>query len=176
MTESDEDLAQRARNGEAAAFHALLRRHYGLIYRLAYRLLGQAADADDVAQDVCAGLAAKIATFRGGSRFTTWLYAVTLNAVRDHGRRQRTIARLQGSYAAFAESAAADWADSEDRVRWLYHQIASLGGALQETALLVLAEDLSHAEAARALGVKEGTVSWRMLEVKKQLKAMARHD
>jgi RNA polymerase sigma-70 factor (ECF subfamily) len=52
----------------------------------------------------------------------------------------------------------------------------ALEPAFKETALLVLAEDLSHAEAGAVLGVKESTVSWRMHEVKKKLKAMAEHE
>lgn len=176
MTESDEELAVRAQKGEAAAFRLLLERHYGLIYRVAYRLLGSSADAEDLAQEVCSGLASKIAGFRGRSRFSTWLYTVTLNAARDHGRRQRTIARLQGTYLGLTEHLAADWADSDVKVRWLYVALDRLDRGLKETALLILAEELSHREAGEVLGIKESTVSWRMHEVKKKLKAMAQHD
>ena len=48
-----------------------------------------------------------------------------------------------------------------------------VGGVLKETAVLVLAEGLSHAEAAAMLGIKESTVSWRMHELRKHLKQMA---
>jgi len=67
----------------------------------------------------------------------------------------------------------ADWADSEMRLRWLYGAIGRLDPALKETALLVLAEDLNHAQVGEILGVRESTVSWRMHEVRKRLKAMA---
>lgn len=176
MSDSDETLVDRARDGDRVAFRLLLERHYPLIYRLAYRFLGSAAEAEDIAQEVCAGLARKLAGFRGGGRFTTWLYTVILNACRDHGRRQRTLAEMQGAYIAFSEQRHADWADTGARVAWLYQAIDRLDGALKETALLVLAEELSHAEAAAVLGVKESTVSWRMHEAKKRLKAMANHD
>ena len=49
-----------------------------------------------------------------------------------------------------------------------------LDPALKETALLVIAEDMSHAQAGEILGVKEATVSWRMHEIRKRLKMMAR--
>ena len=176
MAETDQELALRARHGEVAAFAVLLRRNYDLIYRVAYRFLGSPADAEDVAQDVCSRLAEKIVGFRGQSRFSTWLYSVTLNAVRDHGRRQRGLAALSGIYARLAEQRAADWADSEGRVRWLYLALDRLDAGLKETALLILGEDMSHAAAAEILGIREGTVAWRMSEVKKQLKAMAHHD
>jgi len=170
---SDEELAARARNGDEAAFGQVLERHYDRLYRIAYRFFGSAVEAEDVAQDICMALAARIRTFRGDSRFSTWLYAVALNACRDHARRQTSRMKLQGSFAAFAEQRSADWADSDERARWLYRAVDKLDPALKETALLVLAEDMSHAEAGEVLGVKENTISWRMHEAKKRLKAMA---
>jgi RNA polymerase sigma-70 factor (ECF subfamily) len=67
----------------------------------------------------------------------------------------------------------ADWVDSDRRVRWLYQAIGKLKPDLRETALLVLAEDMSHAEAGDVLGIKEATVSWRMHEVRRHLSQMA---
>jgi RNA polymerase sigma-70 factor (ECF subfamily) len=176
MGESDEDLAIRAQRGDGRAFQCLLERNYAVIYRFAYRFMGQRADAEDIAQDVCSTLAQRMSGYRGQGRFTTWLYAVTLNAVRDHGRRRRTIENLHGAYASIAEHGRADWADSDARTRWLYGAFDQLDGGLKETALMVIAEDMTHAEAAKVLGVKESTVSWRMGEIKKRLKAMARND
>jgi RNA polymerase sigma-70 factor (ECF subfamily) len=176
MGESDENLAVRAQQGDGKAFHSLLERNYDLIYRFAYRFMGQRADAEDIAQDVCATLADRILAYRGRSRFSTWLYAVTLNCVRDHGRRRRTIATLQGSYAMHDAHRRADWDDTDRRTRWLYAALDQLEPGLKETALLVIAEDMTHSEASQVLGVKESTVSWRMSEVKKRLKAVARHD
>jgi RNA polymerase sigma-70 factor, ECF subfamily len=176
MIETDEELAFRAQQGEATAFRALLQRHYDRIYRVAYRYLGSAADAEDVAQDVCTQLARKLSGFGGRSRFTTWIYAVALNAARDFGRRRRTISALQGAYVDYAEQRDADWADSDGRVRWLYVALDRLDPGLKDTALLILAEELTHADAAVVLGIKESTVSWRMHEVKKRLKAMVQHE
>ena len=173
MGPSDLDLARRAGAGERDAFQQLLERHYDLIYRLGYRFFGNAADAEDVAQELCLALAGKIGAFAGRSRFSTWLYRVAINACRDHARRQANIRALQGASVAFAEHQRADWADSEGKVRWLYEAIGTLDPALQETALLVLAEELSHREAGEVLGIAEATVSWRMHKVKERLKALA---
>ena len=173
MRDADQELARRAVGGEGAAFRLLLERHYGLVYRVAYRFLGSAADAEDVAQDIALSLATRIRQFRGDSRFTTWLYRVAVNACRDHARRQ---AAARGAHAAFAVEEArwqGEWADGDRRLRWLYQAIDRLDPALKETVLLVVAEDLSHAEAGEILGVKEATVSWRMHEVRKRLKVMA---
>jgi RNA polymerase sigma-70 factor (ECF subfamily) len=173
MGSSDIDLARRAAAGDSGAFRELLERHYDLLYRLAYRFFGNRADAEDVAQDVCLALAVRIRGFEGKSRLSTWLYRVAVNACRDHARRQANIRALHGASAAFVEHQRADWADSEGKVRWLYEAIGALDPSLQETALLVLTEDLNHRDAGEVLGVAEATVSWRMHKVKERLKALA---
>jgi RNA polymerase sigma-70 factor (ECF subfamily) len=174
MSVSDLDLALRAKDGDRVAFRRLLERHYDTLYRVAYRFFGNAAEAEDVAQEIAMTLADRIDSFRGESRLSTWLYRVAFNACRDHARRQRNVRDLQTNYMAFAEHRAADWADSDEKVRWLYRAVGKLEPALKETALLVLAEDMSHAEAGEVQGVAESTVSWRMHEVKKRLKNIAR--
>ncbi|CAN5305430.1 RNA polymerase sigma factor [soil metagenome] len=172
MDVTDHDLARKAGKGDRAAFRHLLERHYALLYRVAYRFLGNAAEAEDVAQEVALVLASRIAGFDGRARFTTWLYQVTVNACRDHVRRRASIARMQSAFVDVAAAREADWADSGARVRWLYRALDALDPALKETALLVLAEELSHAETGAILGIKENTVSWRMHEVRKRLKTM----
>lgn len=168
----DRELAERAQGGDRNAFQQLLERHYDTAYRVAWRFLGSIEDAEDVAQDVCLALPAKLASYRARSRFSTWLYAVVVNACRDHLRRRKSAEALQSSYAMLREMDVADQADDAARLNWLNRALATLEPALRETAILVLEEDLSHGEAAQALGCAEGTVSWRMAEVRKRLKAL----
>lgn len=170
MTSDDRDLARLAANGDRMAFRHLLERHYDTAYRVALRYTGTIEDAEDIAQDICLGLVDKLASYRGESRFSTWLYRVVLNACRDQSRRKQSSERLQANFAMFREQDAADQRDSRARLDWLNEAVASLEEKLRETAILVLAEDLSHAEAAEALGCAESTVSWRMHEVRKKLK------
>jgi RNA polymerase sigma-70 factor (ECF subfamily) len=59
------------------------------VYNLARRLLGNAADAEDVTQDVFLQLVRKLPTYRGNAAFSTWLYRVTVNAALAHRRKQR---------------------------------------------------------------------------------------
>jgi RNA polymerase sigma-70 factor (ECF subfamily) len=174
MSVNDLDLAQKAKDGDRAAFRHLLERHYDTLYRVSYRFFGSAAEAEDVAQEIAMTLADRISSFRGESRFSTWLYRVAINGCRDHARRLRRSGELDRNYMAFAEQRAADWADSGEKVRWLYRALDRLDPAFKETALLVLAEDMSHAHAGEVLGVAERTVSWRMHEVKRRLKTIAR--
>ena len=167
----DSELAAQAVRGDREAFGRLVERHYDLIYRLAYRMLGSAADAEDIAQDVCLALATRIGQFSGRSRFTTWLCAIVLNQCRDFLRRRKSSEGLAQKYAVLREADAADHADSQQRSSWLHDALSALEPNLRETAILVVAEDFSHAQAAEALGCAETTVSWRMHMVKKRLRA-----
>ena len=84
---SDLDLIGQAQKGDSAAFGRLVERHYDFVYRVAWRWSGRKADAEDIAQEVCARLGRAIRTYRGGGAFTTWLYAMTMNAARDLSRK-----------------------------------------------------------------------------------------
>jgi RNA polymerase sigma-70 factor (ECF subfamily) len=167
----DSELVRQALRGDRAAFRRLVDRHYDMIYRIARRYVGSAADAEDIAQDVCLALVTKLAQFKGGSRFSTWLCAIVINQCRDFSRRRKAAQKLVENYVFRRASEDADHADSERRSEWLKAALLGLEPALRETALLVVGEDFSHAEAAEALGCAESTVSWRMHMVRKALRA-----
>ena len=93
-----------------------------------------------------------------------------MNACRDHIKKRVNSRSLEERYVALDKSLTAEQQETEKKTAWLYRQIAALKPPLPETALLVLTEELSHAEAGKILGCAESTVSWRMHEVKKQLK------
>ena len=172
MTTGDNDLAERAGGGDREAFRVLLERHYDRMYRLAYRFCGTHADAEDLAQDICLSLPAKLRAFRGEARFTTWLYRVVVNAARDLHRKKATADRLTETFAEVEDLNRATDAETRKEMTWVYEALASMNPDLHETALLVLAEGLSHGEAAEVLDVKENTISWRMHEIRKQLKRL----
>lgn len=167
---SDHRLVGLAVGGDAAAFNRLVERHYDLIFRLCVRMLSNKQDAEDVTQDICVSLVDKMERFHGKSKFTTWLYQVTINACRDYLRRRSTIERIQSEFMEVEALQAADEAERRENIAWAYEQINKLGDDLRETALLVVAEGLSHAEAGRILQVSENTISWRMMKIRNQLK------
>ncbi|MFZ5676079.1 MAG: RNA polymerase sigma factor [Pseudomonadota bacterium] len=176
MDASDPDLVRRARDGDRTAFRLLLERHYDLMFRVAYRFLGSRVEAEDAAQEMAMALARKIGSFGGRSRFTTWLYQLAVNHCRDQIRRRQTLGRMEAAFVEVDARRSADWADSERRLDWLYQAIDRLAPDLRETALLVLGEDMTHAQAGEVLGIKETTVSWRMHEIRKRLTVLARTE
>ncbi|MEM1277101.1 MAG: sigma-70 family RNA polymerase sigma factor [Pseudomonadota bacterium] len=172
----DQRLALCAASGDRDAFERLVGRNYDLIHRLAWRFLGGPPDSEDLAQDVCIALGQKIQLFRGEARFRTWLYQVVLNAARDRMRRNQSRAR---AVARFAELDGLRRAEDDDRARsadWLRAAIATLKPELRETAVLVLDEGLSHGDAAQVLDLSPGTVSWRLSEIRKELRRLAKEE
>lgn len=176
METTDESLALAAAGGDRAAFAALITRHYDRIHGLAWRLTGSAADAQDLAQDICAALPAKLAGWRGEARFTTWLYRVVVNACADLRRRHMTRARAADGWGDWEIARQAEIVEARAAQDWLETAMARLSPELRETVALVLGEELTQAEAGQVLGVSEGTIAWRMSEVKKRLRRMAEED
>ena len=175
MTTSDETLATAARGGDRAAFSLLVERHYDRVFRLAFRMTGRSADAEDLAQDICLSLPQRLGNWEGRGKFTTWLYRVVVNATHDARRKSATRAKAAQGWgdaevlnrAAAAENkAAADWLTAAMRV---------LPEDLRDTLALIL-DDMTHREAAKVLGLSEGTISWRIAEAKKALRALKEAD
>jgi len=118
MDTPDEMLANAAAHGDRAAFSALVGRHYDRIHGLAWRLTGSRTEAEDLAQDICAALPAKLRNWRGEARFTNWLFRVVVNAAHDLRRRQATRSRAAQGWGDWelarqdeiaVEAAARDW-------------------------------------------------------------------
>lgn len=176
METSDETLVAAAAAGDRAAFAALVGRHYDRVFRVSWRLTGSRAEAEDLAQDVCAGLAAKLQGWRAEARFTTWLYRVVVNAAQDRRRRQAARDRAADGWGEWELARQAAMADAVAAQDWLTVAMGQLPAHLRETVALVLGEDLSQAQAASVLGLSEGTVAWRMSEVRRLLRAMLQEE
>ena len=176
MDTPDETLAEAAAGGDRAAFAVLLGRHYDRIFALAFRLTGSRADAEDLAQEICAALPVKLARWRAEARFTTWLYRVVVNATHDLRRRQAVRARAATGWGDWEIARQDQIAEEAAALDWLARAMTRLSPELRDTVALVLGEELTQAQAAAVLGVSEGTIAWRMSDVKKRLKAIAAEE
>lgn len=169
---SDETLIARARAGERHAFGQLVERHYDFIFRTACKWAGARSDAEDIAQEVCIKLATAIGSFDGRSAFTSWLYRVTVNAVRDmqraRGRRGRNVDR----FAEVSPESALPDQEEATAAGEVWAAVDRLPEKQRMAVILVYAEDKSHAEAAAFMGCKESTVSWHLHEARKSLRGL----
>ena len=97
MEGNDLDLVDRARAGETDAFRELVDRHSRTMFKTAFRLTGNEADADDLVQEAFLRAFRKLDRFDGRSQFSTWLYRITVNCgmdlMRKKSRRQARAAR-----------------------------------------------------------------------------------
>ena len=171
MSVTDQDLALAAASGDGQAFASLLDRHYDRLFAFCFRMTGRREEAEDLTQDICAALPAKLASFRGDAKVTTWLYRVAMNAAHDRRRRNATYMKASDGWGDWETNRTAANAEVAEQIDWLIEAMTQLSDDLRDTLALVL-DDMTHADAAQVLGVSEGTVSWRISEAKKALKAL----
>src|SRR5215813_1142224 len=98
----DSELVEKAKNGDRRALEKLVLRHQAWIYNIAVRMVFQPHDAEEVTQEVLIKVITKLSTFKGESKFRTWLYRIAANHVLNMKRRA-----AETSVATFAEYGAA---------------------------------------------------------------------
>ncbi len=176
--ECDEGLVVRAVDGDRAAFAALVTRHYDFIFRAAFKWCGNREDAEDVAQDVCVRLGKSIRSWSRDSKFSTWLYRIVINAVRDGQRKNAASLRKVEAWAAEPTRPQVQMPDEaeHDEANELWAYVRQLPKKSCDAVMLVYGEELNHAEAAKVMGCAEGTVSSHIHAAKKQLKVLMGDD
>jgi len=85
----DAELVRRTAAGDERAFEELVGKHQHLVLNIVYRYLGDRSVADDVAQEVFCIVWCKAGSFKGGSKFTTWLYRVVANRCLQFRRKKK---------------------------------------------------------------------------------------
>ena len=175
---TDEALAARAAAGDEAAFEEIVTRYHGRVFRLAARLTGNDADAADVLQDTFLRAYRGLASFRGASRFGTWLYRIATNAALAH-RRSRArrpsesleayLPRFDGNGLHAATPAELQVAARAEEIldRRLLAEKARAGierlpELYREAFVLRDLEELKTAEVADVLGLDPATVRQRV--------------
>ena len=96
-TQTDEQLVQRASNGDTDAFNELVSRWERPIYALAYRVIGREEDARDVCQEAFLRAYRGLQGFKRQAKFSSWLYRIAVNLCRDWLRRDRRVGFVQPS-------------------------------------------------------------------------------
>lgn len=170
----DRALAARAADGDRDAFAALVERHYDFIHRVAWRWCRDRETAEDIAQTVCMRLGTSIRSWRGEGALTTWLYRLTLNAVRDQARAVAREKRRVEAWTvhSMALGAAADDGAEEEAADEVWKAVGGLPDKQRDAVLLVYGEGLSHGAAATVLDCAESTVSFHVHEARKRLKRL----
>ena len=160
----------RAKKGDAEAFEFLVSTYETSVYRLALRMCGNTHDAEEVAQEAFVAAWKGLPSFRGESKFSSWLYQLTTNAAIDFLRREK---RHRGATSIedevdLAAPGTPQQAAEESEVRQALQQ--ALDALSPEHRLLRQMRQLSYEEIGRLLGLESGTVKSRLSRAKKQLR------
>lgn len=177
---SDGATVERARAGDKSAFGELLTRHRLLAYRLARRLLGNAAEAEDVTQEACLQAFLSLSGLRDPERFGAWLAGIALNLARMRLRARRAVVSLEdwdGGRVApgftWAETQPSPEAAAEIRElhRCVLHALEALPAEQQAVVRLHYLDGLTLAEIGVIAGWPVGTVKARLHRAREKLRA-----
>lgn len=178
-TPSDDVLLARFSAGDRSALNELFHRHRTVAYRVAYRLLGNEADALDAVQDGFVNALRHLNRFGQRSSFRTWLLRVVSNAALDIGRQRarrdiRSEVPLSG--AQFRDSLEVSdppdlLLERADLRKKIDHAIAQLSVAHRQTFVLHAEGGLTYQEISESLRISVGTVMSRIFYARQRLKA-----
>lgn len=169
MTDDDHDWIRKSLQGDQEAFESLVRRYQRMIYSLAYRMTGSAADAEDTVQETFIRAHRQLASFRAEARFASWLYRIAVNHCLN--LRQRAERRVQMHNELQAEREVNSTPDT-GFAQQVQDALMKLSPKQRAAVVLTTYDGFSHAEAACALGCSETTVSWRVFAARGKLKRL----
>jgi RNA polymerase sigma-70 factor (ECF subfamily) len=185
LTDSERLLSDRARLGAREAFEALVVRYQGRAYRLAWRMTGNASDAEEIVQEAFLRAHRAIGSFHGDSRFGTWLYRIVVN---EALMRKRAAARRPTFSLEEAPDRGADVATGTDEAvsaeqlidqkritQQVHDALDTLDDAHRAALVLRDLEGLSSEEAADILGIQPETVRQRAHRARLKLRDLLGH-
>jgi RNA polymerase sigma-70 factor (ECF subfamily) len=153
----ERDLIARVRAGDGAAERALYDAHVDRVYRLAYRLAGDDALAQDFTQETFIRAFDRLATFRGEAAFSTWLHAITTSVVLNGLRKVKRFRQREADLElADGVTGARRQAEPDLKVR-LRKAIDALPDRYRMVFVMHDVEGYTHEEIGVALGVETGT-------------------
>jgi RNA polymerase sigma-70 factor, ECF subfamily len=166
------DLVRRAQQGDQAAFRALYGEHVGRVYALCLRLTTDRAEAEELTQDAFIRAWERLASFRGDSAFSSWLYRLTVNVV----FMSRRTARRRALRVVSAEDPAAVEPFGREPPAGLgldlERAVARLPPGAREVFVLHDVEGYRHGEIVELTGIAVGTSKAQLFRARRLLREM----
>jgi RNA polymerase sigma-70 factor (ECF subfamily) len=177
VKEGDAELVARACEGDEAAFEQLVLRHQRYVFNLAYRVLGDYAEAEDMTQEAFVRVWRGLSGFRGQAQFTTWLYRIVHNLCLNRlpGLR-RELLQTEPLEEVLADPGPSptDLFDTRERLAFLHAQLDRLPEKYRLVLTLRYLQHLSYAEVAAALDMPMGTVKTHIHRARRLLRERLR--
>jgi RNA polymerase sigma-70 factor (ECF subfamily) len=169
--DDDAALAERVRGGDAAAFDTLVTRYMRRAFTVAYRLMGQREDAEDLVQEAFMAVLQRIGTFEAGRPFAPWFFRILVNRGLNarKSRSLRSVDAIPETAAARGPSPEREAERTELRER-LKSAMATLPERQRVIVELFDLEGFAGPEIAEILEISDGTVRWHLHEARKTLK------
>ena len=173
----DELLLRRAQSGDPEAFEQLIGPLEQLVWRICWHYTGNREAAEDCGQETMIRIWRNLESYRGDCALESWIYRIAANCCMDYLRKKKRDQSVsmeplqeQGFDPADPSPGTEDRVVAEDEHRRLRQAITQLPDDQREALILTQLEKVSYEEAARMLGVSEGTVKSRVNRAKARLK------
>ena len=153
---------------ELAVDEMFIREHQRMIYSLCYRMTGSEPDAEDLTQETFITAHQQMETFRGNAKVSSWLYRIGMNRCLNWQKRRD---RQQKLHEEWGERRELEERECGEKAR-VQEALMQLSADERGAVILVIFEGQKHGEAAAALGCAETTVSWRLFQARRKLKAL----
>jgi RNA polymerase sigma-70 factor, ECF subfamily len=167
------ELLEAARRREPGAFEELVERTHRRVYTLAYRLVGDRHEAEDVAQEAYLRAYRALPGFRGEARFETWLHRITANTAMNHLRRRGrfgdVLAEDDERVVRVEEPSRAALDDVVERDE-IERALGTLPAGQRAVVLLKDVYGFTCAEIGEQIGISEGAVKVRLHRARRRLK------
>jgi RNA polymerase sigma-70 factor (ECF subfamily) len=177
-TLTDEQLAAKAREGDAAAMEELYLRYRQPVFRIVYRSTRNIDEAEDIVQDVFLKAFERLHTFREQSRFSTWLMRIALNLCTDRARmrqrRQELLEREADHKLAWCHPDAPDPIETAQQNAFheaFYTALNQLPDHHRQLIILRDLEEMDYETIAQILGTSVGAVKLRVMRARRAFKA-----
>jgi len=161
---ADENLLFEASKGELKAFEEVVRRHQASLVRFLERLIGNRADAEDVAQEAFLAALRKSSSFKGRASVRSWLFAIAKNIARDFLR-----SRIRRRNRELARSVAIEDKPTQESGRWIRNLLDLLPPKLREALLVCDVFGFTYEEASDVLACPVKTVSTRLFRARERM-------
>ncbi|EEF57916.1 RNA polymerase sigma factor [Pedosphaera parvula] len=159
----------KSRQGDHEAFEALIKCYQKMIHALTYRMTGSLTDGEDLAQDTFIQAFRQIHTYRGDSKFSSWLYRIGINLCLNWRKSQQ---RQQKAHEEYGQNLDTETTPDGKRAQQVQEALMKLRPKQRAAIVLTTYDGLNHAEAAQVLGCSETTVSWRIFAARTKLKKL----
>jgi RNA polymerase sigma-70 factor (ECF subfamily) len=178
-SENDDHLIQKVQEGDNYAFDLLVKRYQRKIYFLAYRMVKNHDNADDIAQDTFINAYSAIGSFKAGYSFYTWLYRICMNLSINFLKRQKFMipeSQFEEDASPLEKEATrmdpADHLASKELEMKIDRALNSLPPKFKAVLILRIYEDLSYEEIAQTLNISTGTVMSRLFRARERMQEM----